>query len=95
MISSSRYTGHVSTGMDIILSGVKWNRFLVYFENFVVFSNTMEEHTQLEDGVLAQLRDAGVTLRLLKCDLFQYSVQYLRHEITSGKLGVLEANTRT
>lgn len=53
--------------LDIKLDGLKWNTFLVYSEDVIVFSNTYEYHL---DAVLGALRMAGVTVKLSKCEFF-------------------------
>jgi len=80
--------------LDIILSGVKWQRCLIYLYDVIVFSKTEEEHVGHVECVLRLLRDAGVTLRLPKCRFFRKTVEYLGHEIKRGRLGVMDAHTR-
>jgi len=46
------------------------------------------------DEVLRLLRAAGVTLKLPKCRFFRTTVEYLGHEITPGRLGVLQAHSK-
>ena len=45
-------------------------------------------------GVLTLLRQAGVSLKLRKCEFFQPKVDYLGHVITPGKLAVATENTK-
>ena len=52
--------------LDIILSAVKWQSYLIYLDDVIVYSKTEEEHVGHVDRVLRLLRDAGVTLRLPK-----------------------------
>jgi len=80
--------------LDIILSGVKWQRCLIYLDDVIVNSKTEEEHVGHVDRVLRLLRDAGVTLRLPKCRFFRRTLEYLGHEIKPGRLGVMDAHTR-
>ena len=80
--------------LDIILFGVKWQSCLVYIDDVIVYSKTHEEHIQHLDDVLGLLRAAGGTLKLRKCRFFRTTVKYLGHEITPGRLGVLQAHTK-
>jgi len=80
--------------LDIILSGVKWQSCLVYLNDVIVYSKTPEAHVQHLDEVLGLLRAAGVTLKLPKCRVSRTTVEYLGHEITHGRLGVLQAHTK-
>lgn len=60
----------------------------------IVYSKTEEEHVKHVDVVLGLLRHAGVTLKLPKCRLFRKTVEHLGHEITPGRLAVVDAHTR-
>jgi len=80
--------------LDIILSGVKWQSCLIYFDDDIVYSKTEEEHIGHVDHVLRLLREAGVTLRLPKCRIFHTTVENLGHEIEPVRLGGMDAHTR-
>jgi len=80
--------------LDIILCGVKWQSCLIYIDDVIVYYRTEEEHVGHVDRVLRQLRDAGVTLRLPKCQFFRKPVEYRGDEIKPGRLGVMDAHTR-
>jgi len=80
--------------LDIILSGVKWQSCLIYLDDVIVYSKMEEEHIGHVDHVLRLLREAGGTLRLPKCRFFRTTVEYLGHEIKTGRLGVMNAHTR-
>ncbi len=72
--------------IDVILSGIKWQHRLVYLDEVIVFSNTMEQHVAHLDHILGLLRAAGVSLKLKKCDFFTLSVNYLGHVIRPGRI---------
>ena len=74
--------------LDIILSGVRWQTCLIYLDDVIVFSETPEQHLEDVDEVLRLLGQAGVSLKLKKCEFFQPKVNYLGHVITPGKLSV-------
>jgi len=80
--------------LDIILSGVRWQSCLIYLDDVIVFSTSVEEHLVHVNQVLTLLREAGVTLKLSKCRFFQPRVDYLGHVITPGKLHVATENTK-
>jgi len=80
--------------LNIILSGVNWKSCLVSLDDDIVYSKTEEGHIGHVDRVLRLLRDAGVTLRLPKCQLFRTTVDYFGSEINPGRLGVMDAHTR-
>jgi len=79
--------------MDMILSGVKWQKCLIYLDDVIIFSRTPEDHLAHLDEVLALLAAAGVSLKATKCHLFQTEVEYLGHVITPGRVAVNEKNT--
>ena len=81
--------------LDIILSKVRWQSCLIYFDEFLVFSRSIDEHLRHVDEILTLLRRAGITLKLTKCSFFQPKVGYLVHVITPGKLSVATENTKS
>ena len=80
--------------VDIILSEVKWQSFLFYLDDVIVYSKTKEEDIGHVHHVLRLLRDAGLTLRLPKCRFFRTTEENLGHKIMPGQLGVMDAHTR-
>lgn len=52
--------------MDVILSSAKWQSALVYLDDIVIFSKSVEEHMQHARKVLTLPRDTGVTLKTQK-----------------------------
>ena len=78
--------------VDILLSGYRWKTCLVYLDDVIIFSKSIEEHLRHVDEVLEILRQAGMSLRLRKCHFFTNSVNYLGHVIRPGTLEVSEKN---
>jgi Reverse transcriptase (RNA-dependent DNA polymerase) len=74
--------------MDVILSGLRWQKCLCYLDDIIVFSSSTESHVEDLDKVLSLLRDAGVSQRLGKCHLFRRRMNYLGYKIEPGKLSV-------
>ena len=68
---------------------------LVYIDNIIIFSKTVDEHIDHVDEILGILRTSGVTLKINKCKFFSDSVEYLGHVIRPGKLEVDGANTKS
>ena len=81
--------------LDIILSHVKWKTALVYLDDVIVFSRTVEDHFKHMDDVLSSLHAAGVTLKLAKCEFFTNTVKYLGHIIRPGTLSIDEIVTKS
>jgi len=78
--------------LDIILSGMTWQTCLVYLDDFIVFSDTLENHMKALDEALTRLGWAGVTLKAKKCQFFQTSVEYVGHIISPGEMRVHNEN---
>ena len=81
--------------LDILLAGYRWKSCLVYLDDIIIFSKSREEHIQHVEEVLRVLRDAGLSLKLEKCQFFTDTVDYLGHVIRPGVLEVAEKNTAT
>ncbi len=74
--------------IDIVLASVKWRYAIVYLDDIIVFSNTVEENLEHLTTVLTLLRNNGITLKLKKCASLQRRVDYLRHVVSPGELHV-------
>lgn len=74
--------------MDLILATVKLQQALVYIDNIVVLSNTLEEHLRHLSYVRQVLEDTGLILKLKKCFFVVDINDYLRHDIATRKLMV-------
>lgn len=55
--------------MDVALSALKWKFSIVYFDSIFVFSCSAEKKIDHVRQILTLLRNAGVTVILLKCTL--------------------------
>lgn len=56
---------------------------LVFLDDVIIFSSTLEEHETRLLHVLQQLRENGLKLSPSKCHFFQSSVRYLGHIVSS------------
>ena len=68
--------------MEKVLSGLHWSTWLVYLDNIIIFSRTIEEHLERLAEVLGRLCDAGLKLKPAKCHLLRKSVYYLGHIVS-------------
>lgn len=57
------------------------NEILVFLDNLIVFSETLEEHERRLMKVLKCLKDYGLRLSPNKCHFFKTSVKYLGHVV--------------
>ena len=70
--------------MDTILQGV--NHIQCYVDDILVTGADDDEHFHNLEEVLVQLRSHGIWMKSSKCTVFQDSVEYLGHKITTGGL---------
>ena len=70
----------------------KWKTALVYLDDIIIFSKTVDEHIDHVDEILETLKQDGLTLKLKKCEFFVKSVNYLGHTIRPGLLEVANRN---
>ncbi len=82
-------------GLDMVLSKFKWKTCLVYLDDVIIYSKSVEDHIQHVDEVLTALREAGITLKISKCTFFSDKIEYLGHVIKPGRLEVDQANTKS
>ncbi|KAL5477205.1 hypothetical protein EMCRGX_G023961 [Ephydatia muelleri] len=66
--------------MERVLAGLQWS--LVYLDDIIVYSRSVEEHLTLLGKVFARLRKAGLKIKPSKCHLLQTSVCYLGHVVS-------------
>ena len=64
------------------LSALLGSACFVCIDDLVVFSKTVEEHLTDIEHVLQRLYDAGLRVKLRKCELIKEKIQYLGHEVT-------------
>ncbi len=80
--------------IDMILFRVKWPHCLVYLDDVVVFSTSVQDPVAHLDNILGLLGSAVFSLKLKKCDFFTRSVNYLGYVIRPGRLALAEKNIR-
>ena len=62
------------TLMERVLAGLHWSSCLVYLDDIIVHSKSVEEHLKLLCEVFTCLRRAGLKIKPSKCHLLQTSV---------------------
>ena len=63
---------------------------LVFLDDIIVFSNTLEEHEQHLRLALKKLRDQRLYVKLSKSELCTNEVEFLGHRVGSSGLRVME-----
>ena len=61
-------------------------------DDVIIYSKTVSEHFEHVREVLRLLQDAGLSLKLSKCALFDTSVTFLGHMIRPSRLAVEHRN---
>ena len=67
--------------MQMTFSAEMFEILLVYLDDIVIFSKSIEEHLERLDAVFTKLRQFGLKLELKKCNFFKKEVLYLGHLI--------------
>lgn len=67
--------------MERCVGNLHLNEVLVFLNDLIVFSETLEEHEARLMKVLTRLRDCGLKLSPEKCHFFKTSVKYLGHVV--------------
>jgi len=70
--------------MDLVMSGLNFEVCLVYLDDVIVFSSTMDEHFDRLRVVLSRLKGAGLKLKPSKCHFLQKHVAFLGHIVSEG-----------
>ena len=68
--------------MELVFSGLHWTSCLVYLDEIIIFSKTVNEHLRQLEEVLDRLCGAGLKAKPSKCQVFRKSVQCLRHVVS-------------
>ena len=68
--------------MELVLRGLHWSTCLVYLDDIIVFNQTVEEHLQRLEEVLARLQQAGLKIKPSKCHILCKSVKYLGYIVS-------------
>lgn len=68
--------------MERCIGELNMKQALVFLDDLIVFSSTLEEHEERLMRVLNQLKEFGLKLSPEKCKFFQTSVKYLGHIVS-------------
>ncbi len=63
--------------MTKVLGSYLYDFVMVYLDDIIIFSQTMDEHLQHMRKVLEALRQAGLKLKLEKCEFAKKQFKYL------------------
>ncbi|XP_038153818.1 uncharacterized protein LOC119791667 isoform X1 [Cyprinodon tularosa] len=68
--------------MEKCMGDLHLKEVLVFLDDLIIFSNSLEEHENRLLRVLNRLKEFGLKLSLEKCKFFQTSVRYLGHIVS-------------
>ena len=69
--------------MECLLAGLSPEQCMIYLDDIIVFSSSVEQHLQRLDRILSRIRAAGLKLQAKKCCFVQEQVRYLGHVISA------------
>lgn len=67
--------------MDLVLGNLRWECACCYVDDVIIYSGTWVDHLRDLDRVLQRIEEAGLSIRLNKCQFGQQQVKYLGHVI--------------
>lgn len=70
--------------MEKCVGDMNLKEVLVFLDDLIIFSKTLEEHESRLMRVLTCLKEYGLKLSLEKCKFFQTSVRYLGHVVSDN-----------
>ena len=69
--------------MENCMGNLHLNQCLIYLDDIIVYSSTLEEHINRLEAVFDKLSSAGLKLKPSKCEFFKSEVKYLGHIVSS------------
>jgi len=69
--------------MQCVLAGMTMEQCLVYLDDIIVFAPTFHEHLRRLREVLQRLSNAGLKVKVSKCQFAQREVRYLGHIVSA------------
>jgi len=70
--------------MDLPMAGLNYQICLVYLDDIILMSKTVEEHLDRLKLVLDRIRKAGLKLKPSKCNLLQKTINFLGHVVSEN-----------
>ena len=71
--------------MSKVLTGLNHFAF-TYLDNVLIFSKSCKEHIQHLNTVFQKFKEAGLKIKLSKCQFFKIQLHYLGHKISANGL---------
>ena len=80
--------------MNVVMPGLHLEVCLVYLDDIILFSRTVEEHLERLVRILGRLESAGLELKPEKCRLMQRSVSFLGHVVSGNGIATDPEKTK-
>ena len=77
--------------METVLREMQWERAMLYLDDIIVFSDSVEEHLKRLEEILQRLRAANLMLKPSKCHFFKRQVKFLGQDGVSTDPHKVEA----
>eukprot|EP00917_Polyrhabdina_sp_WS-2016_P007256 GHVP01016233.1.p1 GENE.GHVP01016233.1~~GHVP01016233.1.p1 ORF type:complete len:128 (-),score=8.18 GHVP01016233.1:167-550(-) len=78
--------------MDLVFKDLVGQNIKIYIDDFVLATNTLDEHRKLLIKIFTRIREARLFLQLKKCEFFKSEVVFLGHQVC--KDGILPSPTK-
>ena len=69
--------------MENCLGDLHLNWCIIYLDDIIIYSKTLEEHVKRLEAVFKKLSKAGLKLKPSKCEFFKSEITYLGHIVSS------------
>ena len=69
--------------MENCLGDLHLNWCIIYLDNIIIYSKTLEEHVKRLEAVFKKLSKAGLKLKPSKCEFFKSEITYIGHIISN------------
>ena len=64
------------------MKGMQWERAVLYLDDIIIFSETIENHMQRVEEILIRLKQANLMFKPSKCHFFERQVEFLGHIVS-------------
>ena len=76
--------GIFSELMNKTLGEIQHKFAVAYLDDVLIYSKTFEDHLEHIETVFSRLREAGLKLKMSKCDFLKREVNYLGHVVSAS-----------